>query len=67
MTLPRDFKGYFVMKSLKRKSAHYDKTRETVTDVFQKWVKKQPNKACIIFNDVTWTFQDVTSTRLGIL
>ncbi len=34
-----------------------------VADVVGQWVKTQPQKPCIIFNDKTWTFLDVILTN----
>jgi hypothetical protein len=61
LTLRRDIASLGLILKLKRRSIHYDKTEECVADVFTQWAKKQPNKPCIIFNDLTWTFKDVCS------
>lgn len=57
--LPRDVRGLVTFAKIKAKLRKLDKYQYNVTDVFSKWVKSQPNKACIIFNDVTWTFKDL--------
>lgn len=59
LSLPRDFRAYFIVKRIKRKANQIDKYDYTVPDVFAKWVKKQPQKVCLIFDDIKWTFQDV--------
>lgn len=59
LTLPRDLAGLAILFKIKRKEKYYDSTNLGVPDVFGEWVKTQPEKACIIFNDTTWTFRDV--------
>jgi hypothetical protein len=44
---------------VKRKILRLDKNPVAVSHVFRNWVKKQPNKECIVFEDKTWTFLDV--------
>jgi solute carrier family 27 (fatty acid transporter), member 1/4 len=31
----------------------------TLADYFNRYLKKNPNKPCILFNDETWTYQDI--------
>ena len=59
ITLPRDLRGLLMLTKLKKKSENYDRTNNNVADVFTEWVRKQPNKPCIIFKEQTWTFKDV--------
>lgn len=37
----------------------FEKDNSNTSERFSQFVKKHPNKACIIFNDETWTFQQV--------
>ena len=59
ITLPRDFRALITLSKIKRKTKNYDDKKVSVIDVFGKWVKKQPNKDCIVYDDKIWTFQDV--------
>jgi hypothetical protein len=59
ITFPRDVRTLSKLLKVFIKSYFYDKKNLVVSDVFRKWVQKNPNKECIIFNDQTWTFQDV--------
>lgn len=71
ITFPRDVRTLSKILKVFVKSYIYDKKNLIVSEVFKKWVKKNPNKQCIIFNDQTWTFQDVirlkTDTLMAIL
>jgi solute carrier family 27 fatty acid transporter 1/4 len=59
LTIPRDIKGLRMIRKVKGKIKHYEDLGYSVTDIFQVWAKKQPTKACFIFEDTVWTFQDV--------
>jgi len=59
VTFRRDVRGIITYFTILRKSKQVDKKDYCVADVFGQWVKKQPQKPCIIFNDKTWTFLDV--------
>lgn len=59
MTLPRDLKGVYVITKIESTQQKYDKERKTVPKLFFENVKKTPNKPCLIFENITWTFQDV--------
>ena len=59
LTLRRDVKGLLLLARTKRKISYMDKNQPSVAQVFSKWVKKQPNKEFIVFNDTIWTFQEV--------
>ena len=59
LKLPRDIRGAIVYRKIKQKTEECDKKNYAVQDVFSKWVKKQPNKPFIIFNDEILTFKDV--------
>lgn len=59
LTLPRDIKSFGLLRKIKQKTLYYDEKNYSVQDVFGEWARSQPEKACIIFNSQTWTFQDV--------
>jgi hypothetical protein len=61
LTLPRDLRGFFILRKIKSKVKYYGDCNKCMPDVFMEWVKKQPKKACIIdaTRNATWTFQDV--------
>jgi len=59
LTLPRDVRALIVLSKIKRKTTNYDRKKTSVIDIFTQWVKKQPNKECIVYDDQVWTFQDV--------
>jgi acyl-coenzyme A synthetase/AMP-(fatty) acid ligase len=59
LTLRRDVTCLYKLAMVKRKIVRLDKNPVAVSQVFRNWVKKQPNKECIVFDDKTWTFLDV--------
>ena len=59
LNLPRDLNAVVLFVKIKRKLGYLDEADVSVAEYFGKWVREQPDKACIIYNDVTWTFQDV--------
>ncbi len=59
LTLRRDVKGLYSLAKVKRRILNLDKNPVSVSKVFKKWVKSQPNKECIVFDDKIWTFLDV--------
>lgn len=59
LTLPRDIRAAIMVSRLKRQSKVVDRKNYTVSDYYQRWLKKQPNKPCLVFEDQKWTFQDV--------
>lgn len=61
LTLPRDLRAIRTLNKIVKKSKKCDQENYSVQDVFSQWVKKQPNKPCIIFNEQTWTFKDVNT------
>lgn len=61
--LPRDLNGLITLTKLKKKLRQLDTKHENVEQFFAKWVRQQPEKACIIFNDTIWTFRDVSQDR----
>lgn len=57
--LYRDFLGAKLLIGTRKKLTQYEKENSTVYNEFQKIVRRQPNKPCIISNEQTWTFKDV--------
>jgi solute carrier family 27 fatty acid transporter 1/4 len=60
LTLPRDIRGLRRLLKIQRRLRQYELNQTTVGDVFQQWVRRQPNKACYIYEDKAWTYKDVT-------
>ena len=56
----RDIMGAIMLFNTERILKKFDRTNIQYADVFRKFVRKNPNKPCIIFEDQTWTFQDVS-------
>jgi hypothetical protein len=63
ITLPRDLKGLILMHTVESKFHKYEVEGVTTPMLFERLVKKQPKKPCIIFDDEIWTFQDVSDKR----
>lgn len=53
----RDYLGIRIFLYTRKRLKEF--SGSTVADEFRKLVKLHPNKKCIIYNDVVWTFQDV--------
>jgi hypothetical protein len=64
IAIKRDVTFFIKMAYLIIKSILYKHKNLTTADIFLENVKKNPNKACIIFEDKTWTFQDVNMNKL---
>jgi hypothetical protein len=58
-TFPRDIKGLLVRSRLEKSTEKWIKEGLTLAKQFRKNVLKHPNKAAIIFENKTWTFQEV--------
>ncbi|XP_066596385.1 long-chain fatty acid transport protein 4 isoform X2 [Prorops nasuta] len=58
-TTPRDARALFRYITLRLAIRKHEKKNRTVADVFRQYVEKHPNKACFIFEDQEWTFQQV--------
>ena len=56
----RDLLGICVLAKVETKMHLIEKRGLVVPDLFRKLVRMQPNKACIVFNDQVWTFQNVS-------
>ena len=57
----RDLIGVVYLLKVNRNISNFQKDNANTATRFRELVKKHPKKACIIFNDETWTFQDVIS------
>jgi solute carrier family 27 fatty acid transporter 1/4 len=57
--LVRDLIGAKKLFTIKLKIRQFEKSNSTIPEKFIKFVNKHPNKACIIFDDQIWTFQQV--------
>lgn len=55
----RDLSGAKFLIKAKRLLGDFEKNKSTVFDEFKNLVRENPQKACIIFEDKTWTFKDV--------
>ena len=59
ITLPRDLLGLYILIRIESKIKYNDVSRGTVGDVFRRNVKKHPHKACLVYEDQVWTFQQL--------
>ena len=57
--LVRDLIGAKKLFTIKLRIRQFEKSNSTIPEKFLKVVNKHPNKACIIFDDQIWTFQQV--------
>jgi len=55
----RDINAILFFLRSKKKLDEFDQKKLIVSDVFRNLAKKHPNKACILFEDQTWTYQDI--------
>lgn len=62
-TFKRDIKWLKTIAKLKSTVQKFGEDKLTVAKQFRKLVKKHPNKACIIFENNIWTYQDVLIER----
>ncbi|XP_060078888.1 long-chain fatty acid transport protein 1-like [Ylistrum balloti] len=58
-TLPRDLRGLSVLLKTKFIIRDHLRSGTTIAKLFTKSANKYPNKACILFEDEVWTFQEV--------
>ncbi|KAK2587571.1 hypothetical protein KPH14_003699 [Odynerus spinipes] len=58
-TLPRDVKALLRYAKLLWVIRCHERKNRSVADVFRQHVARHPNKACLIFEDQEWTFQQV--------
>jgi hypothetical protein len=59
LTLHRDVTCLYKLSKAKRKLLRQEKKPVMVSHVFRDWVRKQPNKECIVYDNQIWTFLDV--------
>ena len=59
LTLRRDVTGLYKLAKVKKRITAMDRYPVSVSHVFKDWVKKQPKKQCIIYEEQIWTFQDM--------
>lgn len=60
LAIYRDYLGAKLLIQSKKRVAVFEKQNLTVFEHFQKLVRQQPNKACIVCEGQTWTYKDVT-------
>ncbi|KAK7095529.1 long-chain fatty acid transport protein 1-like [Littorina saxatilis] len=58
-TLPRDVRALTGLIKLTLKVRSHTRAKTTVAKLFKDQVKKHPQKPCFLFEDQTWTFQQV--------
>ncbi|KAJ8679470.1 hypothetical protein QAD02_015257 [Eretmocerus hayati] len=58
-TLPRDVKFLYRYVNADRETRHYVKNNSTVMKLFRKRAQSHPSKPCFIFEDHTWTNDDM--------
>ncbi len=58
-TLPRDIRGAYRYVRLLLTVYAYQKRDATVPEVFAETARKTPEKPCLLFEDVSWTFRDL--------
>ena len=56
---PRDWKGILLRYKINKNNKKWKNEGLNVAKQFRKNVLKHPNKAAIIFENKTWTFQEV--------
>ncbi len=62
ITLPRDLYGLFMLKYVEAKFRKNEKENKSTAILFERLVKKHPEKPCIIFEDNIWSYQKVRFT-----
>ena len=55
----RDLIGAKKLLTIKLRIRQFEKTNSNIPETFYNLANKHPKKPCIIFNDQTWTFQQV--------
>ncbi|CAG9567342.1 unnamed protein product [Danaus chrysippus] len=65
-TAPRDFKALYCYIKILRLSSNLTKKNWSMPDIFHDIVKKHPKKACFLFEDEVWTFQQVEEFSLRV-
>lgn len=57
----RDLFGAYLMFTIKSTINQFERNNSNTYKEFQKIVKKNPNKTCLILNEKNWTFKQVLS------
>jgi hypothetical protein len=55
----RDIRALILLIKIELKMYLNDRKNIVLVDIFRRHVRQKPDKPCIIFNQQTWTFQDV--------
>lgn len=55
----RDLFGLWLVFKIESRLKRIEQSQIVLDDIFEGWVRSQPNKPCIIFNEQIWTFKDV--------
>ncbi|XP_021197440.3 long-chain fatty acid transport protein 4 isoform X1 [Helicoverpa armigera] len=63
-TAPRDFSALYCYFKILRLTKNFTNKNWSMPDIFHQLVIKHPNKACFLFEDETWTFQQVEEFSL---
>ncbi len=63
LNIRRDLVALYILKKVKRKIRYIDEKNCSVSEYYSKWFREQPKKKCIVYNDTTWTFEDVRIRR----
>ncbi|XP_049872799.1 long-chain fatty acid transport protein 4-like [Pectinophora gossypiella] len=64
LTFPRDMKALYCYIKILRLTGNFTKKNWSMPEIFHEKVKKHPHKACFLFEDETWTFQQVEEFSL---
>ncbi|XP_038207616.1 long-chain fatty acid transport protein 4-like isoform X1 [Zerene cesonia] len=65
-TAPRDISALYCYIKILRLANKFTKTDWSMPDIFHDVVKRHPNKACFLFEDEIWTFQQVEDFSLRV-
>ncbi|XP_069360638.1 long-chain fatty acid transport protein 4-like [Maniola hyperantus] len=65
-TAPRDMKALYCYIKILRLSNNFTKKNWSMPDIFHEVVKKHPKKICFLFEDESWTFQQVEEFSLRV-
>ncbi|KAL8596763.1 hypothetical protein ACOMHN_053859 [Nucella lapillus] len=58
-TMPRDARGLYTLLKINLKVRYHTTENSTIAALFQARVKQNPQKPCLVFEDDTWTFQQL--------
>ncbi|XP_047545070.1 long-chain fatty acid transport protein 4-like [Vanessa atalanta] len=65
-TAPRDFKALYCYIKILRLTSKFTKKNWSMPDIFHESVKRHPKKVCFLFEDESWTFQQVEEYSLRV-